>query len=103
MAGGRPWFLVMTADDANRPGSSWVRLGAVSRGKVAVRPIAPEGWLTVIVFVLALVGAEIAVWAGAFRSGALSLPSAIVATILIAVIVIAGFIWAVRARMTRLD
>jgi hypothetical protein len=102
MSDHRPWFLVMRPSDANQPGSNWVRLGAASRGKVVVRPITSEGWLSLAAFVAALVAAMLAIWAWAVRSGIFSVAFAILATVLVLAIVIGGFIRLVMARMTGL-
>jgi hypothetical protein len=98
----KPWFLVMTPEDANRPGSQWTRQGAVSFGKVVVRPIAPEGWGAILAFVAVLVGATLAIWLWGFRSGTYSLAFAILATVLVVLAIAIGFARLVRARMTQL-
>lgn len=101
MADRKPWFLVMTPADTNRPDSKWVRLGAASRGKVTALPIAPEGWIALIGFVALLVGAAIVIWS-AFASGRLSVVAALALTIVAETAVIALFVILVRARRTRL-
>ena len=98
----KPWFLVMTPEDANRPGSQWVRLGATSRGKVVARPIAPEGWYTLVAFVVVLTAAPLIIWLAGFLSGALSLVAAILATIVAVAAIVLGFVLLIRARTTRL-
>ena len=98
----KPWFLVMTPEDANRPGSQWVRHGAASRGKVVARPIAPEGWLVTRGFVALLVGAMLLIWTRGVASGSLSVPIAVLATLLVGGALIGGFVWIVSARCTRL-
>jgi uncharacterized membrane protein len=98
----QPWFLVMMPSDANRAGSQWVRQGAASRRKVVVRPITTEGWLSLAAFIAALVVATLAIWLWGFRSGTFSLAFAIMATVLVIGIVVAGFIRLVNARMTTL-
>ena len=96
------WFLVMKPGDANRPGSAWFRVGAASHGKIVVRPIAPQGWLALIVFLVVWLLASLAIWVWGFRSGEFSLGFAILATVLIAGIVIAAFIRLVVGHMTQL-
>ncbi len=98
----KPWFLVMTPEDANRPESQWARQGAVSFGKVVARPVAPEGWLALAGFIVVLVVATLAIWLWGFRSGTYSLAFAIMATVLVALLLVIGFIRLVRARMTQL-
>jgi hypothetical protein len=98
----RPWFAVMTSKDANRPGSRWVRLDAASLGKVVVRPITSEGWLSLAAFVVVWIAATLVIWVFGFRSGAFSLAFAILATVLVAGIVIASFIRLIVVRMTAL-
>ena len=96
------WFLVMKPGEANRPGSAWFRVGAASRGKLVVRPIAPEGWLSLMGFLVVWVAATVAIWIWGYGSGAFSSAFAILATVLVAGIVIAGFIRLVVGRMTEL-
>jgi hypothetical protein len=96
------WFLVMKPGDANRPGSGWFRIGGASRGKLVVRPIALEGWLALAGFVAAWLLATIAVWVCGYGSGEFSLAFAMLATVLVAGIVIAGFIRLAVGRMTQL-
>ena len=95
----RPWFTVMTVKDANHPGSRWGRLDAASLGKVVVRPVTSEGWLALAAFVLAWVVAALMIWVWGFRSGAFSLAFAILATVLVAGVVIASFVRLVMIRM----
>jgi hypothetical protein len=98
----KPWFLVMTTADANRPGSDWLRVGASSRRKVVARPIATEGWLVLLGFIALLAGAPLVIWLGGFAGGRFGLVSAIVMTILAVAVIVAGLIWVIRARSTRL-
>ena len=98
----RPWFAVMTAKDANRPGSQWARLDAASLGKVVVRPVTSAGWLSLAAFIVVWIAATLVIWVWGFRSGAFSLAFAILATALVAGIVIATFIRFVVIRMTGL-
>ena len=97
----KPWFLVMTPEDANRAGSQWVRVGA-SRGKVVARPIAPEGWMVLIAFVVAITVAPLIIWLAMFLPGQLSVAAAIVWTVIAEAILIAAFVMLVQSRMTRL-
>jgi hypothetical protein len=96
------WFVVMKRGDANRPGSAWFRVGAASRGKIVVRPIAPQGWLALAAFVAALIIASLLIWVWGYGSGAFSLSFAILATVLSVGIVVAGFIRLLVGRMTEL-
>jgi hypothetical protein len=89
----------MTAKDANQPGSQWARLDAASLGKVVVRPITSEGWLSLAVFVAVWIVATLVIWVWGFRSGAFSLAFAIFATVLVAGIVVASFVRLVIIRM----
>ncbi len=97
----KPWFLVMTPEDANRAGSQWVRVGA-SRGKVVARPIAPEGWMVLMAFVVAITVAPLIIWLGLFLPGLLSVMAAIAWTVIVEAILIAAFVMLVQSRMTRL-
>jgi hypothetical protein len=97
----KPWFLVMTAANANQPGSGWMRAGAASRGKVVARPIAPEGWLTLLGFIVLLIAAPL-LWLGGLLTGYISLVEAIVMTILSLAVIVGGLVWIIRTRSTRL-
>jgi hypothetical protein len=101
MAERKPWFLVMTPADANRPDSQWVRRGAASRGKITALPIAAEGWIALIAFIVMGVAAAIVIWSS-FASGGLSMAAAVLLTIVVEAVVIAVFVMLARARMTRL-
>ncbi len=96
------WFLVMGPGDANRPGSAWFRAGAASRGKLVVRPITTEGWLSVGLFVIVWIVASMAIWVLGYRSGVFSLAFAVMATFLIAALAIVGFWRLICTRMTTL-
>jgi hypothetical protein len=98
----RPWFLVKTPADANRPGSGWVRIGAASRGKVVAQPVTWEGWLVVIGFIALLVAVPLLIWLGGLAGGHFSLAEAVVVTMLAVAILVAGFVWIIRSRSTRL-
>ena len=102
MADRKPWFLVMTPEDANRAGSEWVRIGAASRGKVVARPIAREGWLVLMAFAVVLTIAPLTIWLALFLTGVLSLIGAIVCTIVAVAAIVTGFVLLVQSRMTRL-
>ena len=102
MPDGKPWFLVMTPDDANRAGSQWLRHGAASRGKIVVRPVAPEGWMALLVFVALLIAVPLYLWTSLFSAGRLTAAGAIISTILAVAVLVAGLVWLIRARMTRL-
>jgi uncharacterized membrane protein len=102
VSGRRPWFLVMMAKDANQPGPNWVRLDAASCGKVVVRPVTSAGWVSLTAFGFVWLAAMLVIWVWGFRSGVYSLAFAILATVLVAGIVIAGFIRLVCIRMTEL-
>lgn len=102
MAERKPWFLVMTQADANRPGSDWQRHGAISTGKIVARPIAPEGWAALAIFVAAWTSGPMLIWLWGFLGGSLSLEAAIIATILFEIVAIGGFVLLVWLRSTRL-
>jgi len=88
----RPWFMVRTSKDANPSGSRWSRLDAASLGKLVVRPITSEGWVLLAVCVVGWIAATLVIWVLGFRSGEFSLAFAILATVLVAGIVIAIFV-----------
>jgi hypothetical protein len=102
MSDRKPWFLLMTPADANRPDSQWTRQGAASRGKIVATPIAPEGWLVLLGFIALLVVVLLLIWLRGYASGALSTVSAIVTSLVSIGVIVAGFVWIVRARATRL-
>ena len=102
MSDRKPWFLVMTPEDANRAGSQWIRQGAVSRGKVVARPIAPEGWYALAGFIALLIAVPLAIWLWGFLSGVYSLTFAIIATVLAIAAIVIGFVRLVSSRTTRL-
>jgi hypothetical protein len=97
----KPWFLVMTPPDANRPDSQWVRRGAASRGKAVATPIALEGWLVTLGFVALLVGAMLLIWLRGVAGGALSIVAAVPITLVVGAAIVGGFVWIPRARSTR--
>src|SRR5690349_5151586 len=98
----KPWFLLMTPADANRPDSGWTRAGAYSRGKLAARPIAPEGWLATLAFVVLISVAPLPVWLVGLGRGHISLVEAITLTVVIVAAIVGGFVWLVKSRSTRL-
>jgi hypothetical protein len=96
----KPWFRVMTPAEANRPGSQWVRRGAASRGKLVAMPIAWEGWLAILVFIVVLATTMLVIWLWAFPAR-LPLMLAILATLAVGAIVVGGFVHVVRTRALR--
>ena len=102
MADRKPWFLVMTPEDANRAGSEWVRIGAASRDKVVARPIAREGWLVLVAFAAVQTLAPLVIWLALFLTGVLSLIGAIAWTTVAVAAIVTGFVLLVQSRMTRL-
>jgi hypothetical protein len=97
----KPWFLVMTAANANQPASGWTRVGAASRGKIVARPIAPQGWLTLLGFIVLVIVAPL-IWLGGLLRGYISVAEAIVMTIVSLAVIVGGLVWIIRARSTRL-
>lgn len=102
MSGNNPWFLVMTPADANQPGSEWKRDGAASRGKISVRPIAPEGWAALGIFVAIWTMGPLVIWAFVFVGESLSVTAAVIATVVFEIAIIGTFILLVWAKSTRL-
>lgn len=102
MPGGKPWFLVMTAADANQPGSEWKRVGAASYGKVSVRPVAPEGWLVLAIFIVIWMMGPLLIWGVGFGLGNLAAVPAVIATVVFEVAAVGGFVLLVWAKSTRL-
>jgi hypothetical protein len=102
MAETKPWFLVMTAADANRPGSDWQRQGAASNGKIAARPITPEGWAALAIFVAIWTGGPMLIWLWGYLGDNFSIVSAVLWTIVFEIVVIGGFVLLVWSKSTRL-
>jgi hypothetical protein len=102
MAEAKPWFLVMTPADANRPGSDWQRQGAASSGKIVARPIAPEGWAALAIFVAVWTAGPMVIWLLGYLGENLSIVSAVLSTIAFEVVVIGGFVLLVWSKSTRL-
>src|SRR5688572_20743365 len=98
----KPWFLLMTPADANRPDALWLRRGAASGRKVVATPIAIEGWLVTLGFVAALVGVMLLIWMRGVAGGLLSVLSAVLLTLAVGGPIIGAFAWIVRARSMRL-
>jgi len=98
----KPWFLIMTPADANQPGSEWKREGAVSKGKISMRPIATEGWLALAIFVSFWTFVPVLIWTIGFAAGNLALVPAVIATIMFEIAIVGGFILLVWAKSTRM-
>lgn len=98
----KPWFVVMRPEQANQPGSNWVRVGASSRGKVSAMPVAWEGWATIIGFIVLLVVVPLLIWVNGVAGGRLDLVEGIVLTIVALALLIGGFAWLIRTRSTTL-
>ena len=102
MSDSKPWFLVMTPGDANQPGSNWKREGAASRGKISARPIAPEGWVALAIFITAWTAGPLLIWLWGYLGGSFSLLSAIFWTVVFELAAIGAFVMLVLSRSTRL-
>jgi len=96
------WFLVMRPGDGHRSGSAWFRIGPATRGGLALRPIAPQGWIAIAAFAAAWGFTSMGVWVLGYGSGAYSAEFAILATVLIAGAAIAGFIRLMAGRIAYL-
>jgi hypothetical protein len=64
-------------------------------------PIAAEGWIALVVFILLVVGSSVLCWL-AFKSGNASMGVAAFVNMAAVAALVAGFVWLVRAKMTRL-
>ena len=95
-------FQMLSARDANRTEFPWFMAGAPPHSKIAVRPIAPEGWWALAAFIAVWVVATVVIWVWGYLSGTFSMAFAIMATILVAGIGIAGFLRLMLSRMTEL-
>jgi hypothetical protein len=100
--GKKPWFLVMRPEDANRPDSQWVRAAAASRGKVVALPIAAEGWLVLLAFVVLLPLTNVAIWVGLFVPGRIALIAAIALSAVVTAVLVTALVMVIRSRTTRL-
>lgn len=72
--------------------AEWIRESAVSGGKVVVRPITSEGWITLLLFVAVLTIALLAIWFRLFLTGSVGVLGAVMMTILVKVVVITVFV-----------
>ena len=99
----KPWFMVMRPEQANQPGSNWVRIGAASRGKVSATPVACEGWANLFGFIALLVVPPLLIWVTGFAGGRLTLVAAAVLSIVALAIIVAGFVWILRTRSATLQ
>jgi hypothetical protein len=75
-------------------------VGAAAPGRLVLRPVAFTGWLAS--FVILWIGGTGAIWLWGFWSGLFSAEFAILATVLVAGILIASFIRLLCARMAEL-
>src|SRR4051794_13538750 len=92
-------FLMMRSGDASQAGFPWFMVGTAARGRFVLQPVAVAGWLALASFVILWIVAACAIWLWGFRSGLFSAEFAILATVLVAGIQVAGFIRLVCARM----
>jgi hypothetical protein len=93
---------VMAPKAANRFGSHWVGYGSVPPGDVLARLVTSENRRSLTAFGFVWLAATLAIWLCGFLSGVFSLAFAILATVLVAGIVVAGFIRFICVRMTEL-
>jgi hypothetical protein len=98
----QPWFLVMAPKAASRFGSHWVGYGTLPSGDVVARLVTSENRRVLTAFGAAWLAATLTIWFGGFLSGVFSLAFAMLATVLVAGIVVASFIRFVCVRMTEL-
>jgi hypothetical protein len=89
----RPWFLVMVPKAAARRNDFWDGYGAkLPRGDVVARLVAPENRTLLAVFGVAWFVATLLIWILGFGLGAFSLAFSVLATVLAAGAVVAGYV-----------
>jgi hypothetical protein len=96
----KPWFLVMTPEDANRPGAQGVRRESGAQDRIVIRPIAVEGWIALFAFAATAMAVPLAVWLGMVSPGLMSAALAIAWTVVVEAILVAVFVLLVQSRMT---
>jgi hypothetical protein len=98
----KPWFMVLRPEQANQPGSRWVRIGAASQGKISATPVSWEGWVALLGCILLLVLALLLTWVSGFAGGRLTLLAAVIVSIVAIAVLVGGLVWIVRTRSTTL-
>ena len=98
----QPWFLVMAPKAANRFGSHWIGYGARPPGDVLARLVTSENRRLLAVFAVVWFAATLTIWLWGFWTGMFSLAFAVLATVLVAGIVVASFVRFVCVRMAEL-
>ena len=89
----QPWFLVMVPKAAARRNDFWVGYDTKPPcGDVVARLVAPENRMLIAVFGIAWFVATLLIWIWGFGSGALSPAFSVLATVLAAGVVAAGYV-----------
>jgi hypothetical protein len=96
----QPWFLVMAPKAGDRFGRHWAGYDTPPRGDVLSRLVTPENRRPLMVCVFVWLAAALLIWLWGFRSGMFSLAFAVMATVLVAGVVVASFVRLVCVRMT---
>ncbi|MPZ39234.1 MAG: hypothetical protein GEU95_14480 [Rhizobiales bacterium] len=95
----QPWFLVMAPKAANRFGSHWVGYRAPPCGDVIGRLVTPENRRALAAFAIIWLIATLLIWLWSVTTGMFSPAFAIMATVLIAGVMVASFIRLVCVQM----
>jgi hypothetical protein len=98
----QPWFLVMVPKAAARRNDFWVGYDApLPRGDVMARLVTRENRTVLASFGIAWLVAASLIWIWGYGSGAFSPAFSVLATVLVAGVVVASFVRLVCVRMTK--
>ena len=95
----QPWFLVMAPKAGDRFRSHGAGYETPPRGDVLSRLVTSENRWPLAACGVVWLAATLLIWLGGFRSGMFSLAFAVMATVLIAGVVVASFVRLVCVRM----
>ena len=95
----QPWFLVMAPKAGDRFGPHWAGYETPPRGDVLSRLVTSENRWPLAACVFVWLAATLLIWLWGFRSGMFSLAFAVMATVLVAGVVVASFVRLVCVRM----
>ena len=100
----QPWFLVMVPKAAARRNDFWVGYDSKPPcGDVVTRMVASENRTLLAAFVIAWFAAALLIWILGFGSGAFSPAFSVLATVLAAGVMVAGYVRLICVRMADLS
>ena len=88
----QPWFLVMVPKAATRRNDFWVGYDTKPCGDVVARLVAPESRTLLAAFGTAWFIATLLIWIWGFGSGAFSTAFSVLATVLVAGVMVASYV-----------